>query len=213
MFFATGILMLLKSNSTLSSNSRNESESPITPTNDIGNVIDQEKPNLNVPITMNKFERHETKDGKKLWEITAEKGRYIPQSNTAELENSKLLFYREDDSVVQLTSSNAKILFSGTELKGADLNGSVEVVYNDKVHIYAGIAQYNKAEDTIVVPGLVKINTDNMDLEGRDLTAYVSKHEVHISHDVSTVIQPRAKIKANSENDKKEKAEQGKKKA
>ena len=154
---------------------------------------ENEKPNLSAPITMNRFERHEIRDGKKLWEITAEKGRYLPQANSAELEQSKLLFYRKDNSVIQLTSSNARIIFAGTELKRAEVSGGVELIYNEKVKITSENAVYDKIEDKISVPGEVVIVSENVDLSGKELTAYVSRHEVFLARDVSTVIKPKKK--------------------
>ncbi len=191
LFFASGIFMLLRSNSELASRAleieKNAIENTVPGEN---NQIKPEKPNLSVPVTMNKFERHAMKDGKKAWEIKAERGRYIPAANTAELEDSKLFFYKKDDSKIELIASQSKIIFSGTELSNADLSGGIEIIYNDKVNIKSESAIYSKEDDQITIPGKVLIITDNMELEGTELVAYVSKHEVHINKDVSTIIKP-----------------------
>jgi LPS export ABC transporter protein LptC len=185
LFFASGILMLLNSNSEVAEKEAIKNKAQP--------VEEHEKPNLSAPVTMSRFERHEIKDGKKLWEVTAEKGRYLPLANSAELEQSKLVFFRKDDSVIKLTSNNAKIIFSGTELKRAEVSGGVELIYNEKVKITSNTAVYDKTEDKIVVPGEVNIESENVDLSGKDLTAYVSKHEVFLASDVSTMIKPKKK--------------------
>lgn len=185
LFFASGIFMLYLTNTAQIAYKSEQQESE---DKNQATVFDPA-----VPVTLSRFQRNEIRDGKKLWEVIAEKGRYLPTGNKAELEEAQLLFYRKDGSLVELTADNALLAFRGTDLGSADVSGNVELIYNERVRIRTDNAIYKKLEDEVTVPGEVNIKTDTLEITGKNLKLNIETQEMFLREDVTTVIQPRKK--------------------
>lgn len=186
LFFASGIFMLAL-------NSKKNLVEPLQPEvaqNDATVAPNSEPP---APVVLDNFQRNQIRDGKKLWEVLAERGRYLPGSSKAELEKAQLFLFRKDGSKVELTAERALLNFGGVDLDRADVSGDVRMVYNDKVQMQTENATYNKAESTVHVPGKVKITTETLQVTGTDLMVDIEKQEMQLRSDVTTVIQPRRK--------------------
>lgn len=201
LFFATGIFMLYLSKprqlSKASEAATVDVEQPAkveSETVEAAAVKSAETPaDPAAPVTLSKFQRNEIRDGRKIWEVTAERGRYIPQSNSAELEEAELIFHRDDGSLVKLVADEAKLHFSGTQLENAEVSGSVEMIFDGKVQVKAANALYSRPDEIVTVPGKVNIMTDRMELVGSRLSVNLASEELDLKGDVSTVIQPRNK--------------------
>ena len=138
------------------------------------------------------FHRSEMKDGKKVWEVSAVKGQYFPETNTAQLETPRLLFFRSSGEVIELSAATATITLSGTSLTRAEIAGSVEVVYSEKVTIKTELAVYDKEKNLVTAPGKVSITSAQLDIVGRELTAYLDRNEFRLAKDVSSTVKKRA---------------------
>ncbi len=196
LFFVAGIFMLYKSNTsqaksiTAISHEKKDKSADLTDVKEVVQPV-AEKLDPTAPVVLNKFHRNQIRDGKKLWEVLAEKGKYLPGSNNAELDEAELFLFRKDGSKVHLTAQKALLNFSGTDLSQAKVSGKVLMIYNDKVQMRTEDATYDKVASTVIVPGEVSILTDNIEVSGKDLLVDIEKQEMLLRKDVSTIIQPR----------------------
>lgn len=193
LFFVAGIFMLYKSNASQAKSITAISQEKKEKAADVPDVVQpvSEKLDPTAPVVLNKFHRNQIRDGKKLWEVLAEKGKYLPGSNNAELDEAELFLFRKDGSKVHLTAQKALLNFSGADLSQAKVSGKVLMIYNDKVQMRTEDATYDKVASTVNVPGEVSILTDNIEVSGKDLLVDIEKQEMLLRKDVSTIIQPR----------------------
>lgn len=145
---------------------------------------------LNASVTLNSFHRSETRDGKKVWEVTAARGRYIPQENAATLEEAHLFFYKEDGSQVELEAKNARLILQGTALLSAEAFNGLTLLYDNKVRVVAERGTYDHLANTVFVPDEVTIIQERAEIKGRSMRANLESREFVIEEDVSTAIAP-----------------------
>lgn len=143
-------------------------------------------------FVLENFHRSEMKDGKKVWEVSAVKGHYFPETNTARLETPSLLFYRPNGEVVQLNAEGATITLAGTSLTRAEITGKVKLVYSEKVTMETELAVYDKEKNLVTAPGEVTITSAQLDIVGRELTAKLDRNEFRLAKDVSSTVKKRA---------------------
>jgi LPS export ABC transporter protein LptC len=184
-FFMIGIVMLY------SNNKSEETSSAL----ELSKQDSANKVNLDVPVEWSKFKRSETKDGRKVWEVAAETGRYFPATSTAELLDSTITFFREDGNQMKVNSKRALVIFDGAAIKNAELSENVELFYNEEVKITTEKALYNPSIDEITAPGFVHIKSQSLDIQGEDLLGYLKKKQFSLRRNISSEIAPRKNTK------------------
>ena len=138
-------------------------------------------------VVLNNFKRSESKDGKKLWEITAEKGVFSPNTQEAQVENPKLQFFKKSDVTVTLTSRKAIINFDNQTLANAELLDEVLLVQDNPSFIMTGNrALYDQKQ--VLIPGPVTIRSDSLFIEGENLVGDVEAEVFTIKNNVKSVI-------------------------
>jgi Lipopolysaccharide-assembly, LptC-related len=88
----------------------------------------EERPSGSVVLT--NFHRSQTKNGRKEWDITADVGEYVPNSNLVRITNGVLVLFREDGSTTTMTAPSADIELAGADLKSASCSGGVTILYD-----------------------------------------------------------------------------------
>ncbi|MBX7137805.1 MAG: LPS export ABC transporter periplasmic protein LptC [Oligoflexia bacterium] len=139
-------------------------------------------------IVLRDFQRSESRDGKKLWEVKAEGGLYYPASSSAELTKAHLWFYRERDNTVLLDADQAVLFLEGAALKKAELRGNIKVEYNSKAELHTASASYDKELDQVTAPGQVQITSELLDITGESLTADLKTQQIILRKNVRSVI-------------------------
>jgi len=138
-------------------------------------------------VVLNNFKRSESKDGKKLWEITAEKGVFSPNTQEAQVENPKLQFFKKSDVTVTLTSRKAIINFDNQTLANAELLEEVLLVQDNPSFIMTGNrALYDQKQ--VLIPGPVTIRSDSLFIEGENLVGDVEAEVFTLKNNVKSVI-------------------------
>lgn len=143
-------------------------------------------------FVLENFHRKEMKDGRTIWEISAIKGQYYPETNTAQLDSPSLLLYRPNGEVVTLQADAATITLTGASLTRAEIKGKVTVIYSEKVTIKTELAVYEKERNLVTAPGEVTITSAQLDIVGRELTAKLDKNEFTLARDVESTVKKRA---------------------
>ena len=144
-------------------------------------------------VVLGNFERSETKNGKLVWEVKADRGEYITNDNTANLTQVFLTLYKNSGEKVTIASKEAKLYLDGSALKKADLNGDIVVTLDDETTIRTEIATYNKEEDKVTAPGAVNIEGKRYKVKGTGLVAHVRSKEFSLNGRVETRIDPPTK--------------------
>ena len=183
LFFVSSVLMLNQSTSVVTEQSSQQ----------VDTKQEEQKARFDpaIPVTLNEFHRSETKEGRKVWEVTALTGRYFPQSNSADLEKAKIFVYKKDDSVVELQAEKAKLFLDGASLKQAEVSQGVKVNYDGKLFITTDNASYDHSREEVTAPGLVTLESENMTVTGEDLLAKINTKEFELRQNVSTTVKPR----------------------
>lgn len=152
-----------------------------------------EQGDLQAKVVIGEFQRSETKDGKKLWELYATEGRYYPDENRAELSKPRLTVYKDNEEI-HLTSDSATAKLKGTGIESVRAIGSV-VVYSDKrkMHLTTEEAQVYKDENKIFAPKKVVIDTPMLTVEGEDLEGQLDVKKFTLKKNIRTTIKPRNK--------------------
>ncbi len=140
-------------------------------------------------IRLNDFQRSETKDGKKVWEVKGKVGEYFPERNLVKVKGADLWLYRKDGEVIHLVAEDAIVELEGNSLRSADLRKNVVVdIQSRGAIIETEHAVYSKADDIVRAPGRVKFRSKMMDLVGTSLIAHVGARELTLEQQVESVV-------------------------
>ena len=137
---------------------------------------------------LNNFQRTETKDGKTIWKVQAETGRYAKGTDSIELTRPYLVLFQDNGDVIELTSNQATLKLSGNALNTADLMGDVVMNINRQKFAYTQNATYDQNKNLINAPGYVKIEDQNMTIEGESMNANTLEQIMTLDRNVKTVI-------------------------
>lgn len=141
-------------------------------------------------VILNRFHRSEVKDGKKLWEVQAQQGRYLPESASIELTSAHLSVYQKSGETVTLQAQKATLYLSGQELVRAETSGGVKVDRDGKVTLETERATYMRNDNIVQAPGFVQIKSDTLNVSGTGLEVNLDTEEIKLNSEVSSVVQP-----------------------
>ncbi|MCB0318049.1 MAG: LPS export ABC transporter periplasmic protein LptC [Bdellovibrionales bacterium] len=143
-------------------------------------------------VVLGKFERSESlADGRPLWEIKANTGRYYPEGQRAEIENADMKFYKKNGRTVTLETKKADVYLDGNILKSAHVYGGVTLNLNKKTTIKTKEADYDKQNETITTDKRVDIFHEMMETSGNGLEGNIKTQEFKLLKNVNSVIKPR----------------------
>ena len=141
-------------------------------------------------VVLDRFHRIETKNGKTVWEVKAERGSYAPQSNIVIIENATLWLFRGEGKSVEITAPRAQLDLEGTSLKKAVAFDGVKVLLNGKIKTSTATAEFNQQDNTITAPGDVTIEHARSIITGSHLTVNLNTQVFELAHNVDTVLLP-----------------------
>lgn len=150
-----------------------------------------ETPSGSSNFVLNEFQRSETKDGNKLWEVKARRGQYYPETNTAILEEATVYLHQKDGASIEVRTGAAKLFLSGPSLARIEASEKVVVSYPEKrLSLETDTAVYDKEKDSLFAPGHVVIRGELADIDGDILTAKLAERDFLLEKNVVTVIKP-----------------------
>ncbi len=142
-------------------------------------------------FVLNEFHRSLVRDGKTVWEVYGNRGRYNPLGNVAEIDEPRLTVSRADDGNATLSASRAILSLDGTELAGAELFENVVVTYKDNTTLRTSRATFDQKTNSVRIPAQVEIDSTLLSITGNALDADLTTQEFKITKGVKTVIKPR----------------------
>lgn len=170
-------------------------ELEIPQTTDVAQTTEPDEtptPGLSVTadFTLNNFHRSEIKDGRKVWEIKAEKGQYYPQTNSADINNATIWLFKPNGDSMEILAKRGKIYLSGTSLEKAEASEQVSMKFNQDLTIESLSAVYNKTTESVQIDGPVKIFNERIQIKGNGLDADLAGETFTMRENVQTIIQP-----------------------
>lgn len=135
------------------------------------------------------FHRIETKNGKTLWEISADRGEYLASSGGIKLFAPSLSLFRRDEPIL-VSAGEAVVHIEGAGLRSAELSQGVKIVVDSSTSITTDLASYDRPSDSIASPGGVKIKGAMIEVSGGSLSGSILKDEFTIAGGVESVINP-----------------------
>lgn len=142
----------------------------------------------NANVVLGKFHRSEMKNGKKAWEITAEKGKYITEKNQIVVYSATMILYRPDGTSVNTKADEATLTLAGSDISSASAKGHIVVVYNNEATVTADDAHFDKATNVVTIEGHVTLHSESFDTEGDGLTANLTEESLQLTRNVHSTI-------------------------
>lgn len=134
------------------------------------------------------FKRVKVKDGRTVWEITADDAQYFDKENAVVVRAPKVTFSIDDGARKgELTGTEGRLVLVDRELESMVLRGQV-VLKLDDMTLEADEATYDRTRDLITVPGDVTIRGTEIDLAARGMEVDVTPQLVRFQGDVRTVL-------------------------
>ena len=130
-------------------------------------LVVPEKP---ASVSLEKFTRKSTSNGKTTWEITGSTVNVYNEDNLADIKNPILTLYREEPEPIVITAKNALVNFIGQEIIQADLNKNV-VLKNISYEVETEHAEFYQSKNLLIAPGNVKIISEQLNVTGEELTS------------------------------------------
>lgn len=103
----------------------------------------------------------EEKDGRTIWELTADKITVTIENQNAELRNIVATFYQDDGSSIQARAQNGTL---HSEQKDLFLDGNVSVVMSDGRRLSCEELRWNNSEHLLSAIGSVDLETEDSKL-------------------------------------------------
>jgi LPS export ABC transporter protein LptC len=126
----------------------------------------------------------EEKDGKKVWEITAAAIQLDPRTNDTVMQDIKGKFYRDDGTVIDLTSPEG--IYNSRE-GHVKFMKSVEVKSADGAYFKADAAEWNSNKKTFLAEGNITAERDDTVLTGDKMESDIDFEHIKVSGNAKIV--------------------------
>lgn len=134
------------------------------------------------------FKRVKVKDGRTVWEITADDAQYFEKDNAVVVRKPRVTFSIDDGARTgELTGTEGRLVLVDRELESMVLRGTVVLKLDDMV-LNAAEATYDRTRDLITVPGDVTITGRELDLQAHGMEVDVTPQLVRFQSEVRTVL-------------------------
>lgn len=135
------------------------------------------------------FRRVKMEGDRKVWEVAAREAQYFEDDKQIIVDEPEVNFFVKDgQGVVSVKGKQGKILLDGREMDRVDLEGNIELRFRDYL-VRTDHATYQRADDSVVSPGIVVVTGDGLSLRGQDMTLEMSTQRVRFAGKVQTVLE------------------------
>lgn len=130
------------------------------------------------------FSRVMLRKGKKNLEVTAKSGRFLPQERVTYLSEAIVRVQRESGKPVTIRSRNARLFMDGEQVKEADLEGAVQVQFDEGITLLTELANFEADSQTIRAPGAVKILGEGYETNGDGMETEIEPGIIRLQRDI-----------------------------
>lgn len=145
------------------------------------------EPNLEPEVSqrIKEFRRVKVKDGRKVWELTAQEAEYFADKGEVVVAGPKLAFYAGDGRNVEVKGSQGKIQLAGGDVKQIELDGGIDVTVGE-YFVQTDRAIYFESLNSIVAPGDVRLMSSEITLAGQVMVLELGTQRVRFVKGVTT---------------------------
>lgn len=142
---------------------------------DIAQKVKEQTPDRMMTYSGNVLK--EEKDGKLIWEVTADNMQIDIETNAVKMQNMKGTFYRDDGTVTELSAKEA----SYNQKKNIiAMKGSIEASQSDGGKLKADQARYDGKKKHLYCDGNVEVNKDGYLVTGDHLVADQTSGKIRV---------------------------------
>ncbi len=135
------------------------------------------------------FHRVKVRDGRKVWEVSADDAQYFDEEKTVVVRDAAIQLFLSDGRIVGLRGDEGRILLDGREISEVQLNGQIEVTLADYV-VHTARATYYHDRQVISVPTPVDISGNALHLRGDRMEIDVSNQSVSLLSNIAMRLEP-----------------------
>lgn len=151
---------------------------------DISKKVKEQIPDMTMSYSGNVLK--EERDGRLIWEVTADKIELDANSKLAKMQNMRAKFYRDNGIVTELTAKEA---FYDQQTNLITMNGSIEAIESDGSSLKADEAKYDGKKRQLQCDGNVEVHKDDYLITGQHLTADDESGKVRVQGDARAIRQ------------------------
>ena len=133
------------------------------------------------------FRRVKVKDGRTVWEITADDAQYFEDDNQIIVHEPRLTFFLKDDRPCRVTGSEGKLSLDGRDIESVTLGGGVSVELDELV-LETDEATYDRERDLITSPGAVTVRSRSLEVRGKGMEISVGPQQLRLLGEVHTTV-------------------------
>jgi LPS export ABC transporter protein LptC len=133
------------------------------------------------------FRRVKVKDGRTVWEITADDAQYFEDANQIIVHEPRLTFFLKDDRPCRVTGSEGKLSLDGRDIESVTLGGGVSVELDELV-LETDEATYDRERDLITSPGAVTVRSRSLEVRGKGMEISVGPQQLRLLGEVHTTV-------------------------
>jgi LPS export ABC transporter protein LptC len=139
-------------------------------------------------LTLKDFHKHESKDGKILWEVKAEQGEYYPDRMEAKLSNHSIMLTNYNNNPITLRSPQATVFFIGEDgLGSAVATGGVTIKDSNNLVLKSIQFNYDGEKELISTVSGVEIENKGLKITGKEFQFHTKSKLININHKVKSV--------------------------
>lgn len=137
------------------------------------------------------FRRVQVKDGRKVWEVSAEDARFYETDAIAVVRKPMVAWYLEDGRRLGLSGDEGRVVLSDGSVQFVEMKGAIEVDLAE-LRIEVDEAVYDHENRRISAPGRVQIAGRYLDVSGAGMDLDIDGRRLTLAEHVEMTLQPSA---------------------
>jgi LPS export ABC transporter protein LptC len=149
------------------------------------------------------FHRAKIEKGQKVWELYGDEANYFKEQKEAVIKKPRFYYYSRKGEIAETTGDTAHLFFNERELEKMQLEGGVQVTYQDYL-LKSETAIYLAAEEKIVLPTRATVTSSGVEVEGSRMEIELESKKVRLVQNVKTKLEPDKLAKRGKKTDAKQ---------
>ncbi len=137
------------------------------------------------------FRRVQVKDGRKVWEVSAEDARYFEDDGIVVVREPMVAWFLDDGDRLGLSGDEGRVVLADQSVQFVEMRGEIQVDLAE-MRVLAEDAVYDHRNRRISAPGAVQIAGSYLDLTGEDMLVDIDRQVLSLAGNVAMTLQPSA---------------------
>ena len=140
-------------------------------------------------LQLKDFRRTHVDDGRKVWEVAGEEALYLKDQGEVVRKQPTFIYYDKDGNSLEVNAAEGHLYLIQQEMDRMELNGTIEMTYRG-LFLETEKVIYFKSRNQVVLPGLVKVKGDGLELEGIGMDVTLDDEKLRLSRNVRSRMEP-----------------------